>query len=170
MYSRLHLFLVALLMTSACNSTPAPSISPIDGAWHFSQLQTVTADGESTTIATHENVLLFADGYYCIAFSSGESEVPPYNEVWNPTKDEAAARLASIVVNAGTYEISGPNLITRPVFALVPSYIGGRAEYEFSVVGDTLTLRMMNVVSSEGVRLPSIVQGTRDVYALVRMV
>jgi hypothetical protein len=72
-------------------------------------------------------------------------------------------------VNSGRYEVSGSTLTTHPLFALVPSYVGGSAEYELSLSGDTLTLRVMNVTSSEGVQLPLIAQGSSDVYTLVRL-
>jgi len=169
MRSKLFLILAAVVSVSACGSAPATPASPVEGAWRFSQLQRVSADGETTTIPVQESMILFSGGHYSIAFSSGDSRVPPYAEVWAPTEEEVLARMASIVVNSGAYEISGSTLTTHPIFALVPSYIGGRAEYEFSLSGDTLTLRVMNIVSADGVQLPLITQGSSDVYTLVRL-
>ena len=166
---KLFLILTAVLPAWACNSAPATPVSPVEGAWRFSQLQRVSADGETTTIPTQESMVLFSGGHYSIAFSSGDSGVPPYAETWAPTEEEAVARMASIVVNSGTYQISGSTLTTHPLFALVPSYVGGRAEYELSLSGETLTLRVMNVVSADGVQLPLIAQGSTDVYMLVRL-
>jgi len=169
MHFRLFPILLAVVSAAACNSAQAPPTSPVEGAWRFSQLQSISAEGETTTVPTHESMLLFSSGHYSIAFSRGDTKIPPYGGVWAPTDAEAVARMASIVVNSGSYEISGSSLTTRPIFALVPSYIGGRTEYEFSLSGDTLTLRVVDVVSADGVQLPLIAQGSRDVYTLVRL-
>jgi hypothetical protein len=72
-------------------------------------------------------------------------------------------------VNTGTYEVTGTNVTTTPVFAIVPSYIGGRADFEFSISGDTLTMTLLRVASVDGVPLPAMAEGAHDVYTLVRV-
>jgi hypothetical protein len=72
-------------------------------------------------------------------------------------------------MNTGTYEISGSTLTTRPVFALVPSFIGGHAEQQFSLDGNTLTLTVVNVESADGVQVPAMAAGGRAIYTLERV-
>jgi hypothetical protein len=161
--------LVVLLSATSCVSPPPDARSPLEGAWRFSSLETVSANGETTQVPVYENLLLFTARHYSLAFSRGDSQSPAYVDTWNPTQDEAAARVAAIVVNTGTYETSGSNLTTSPFFALVPSYIGGRAEFEFSISGDTLTMRNVRITSADGVILPGIEAGRHDIYKLVRI-
>ena len=74
--------------------------------------------------------MLFTARHYSIARSTGEEPMAPYTERWTPTETEQLARMNSIVVNAGTYEATPSSFVTRPLFALVPGFVGGTAEYE----------------------------------------
>jgi hypothetical protein len=161
--------LVVCLSAASCASPPPDDHSPLEGAWRFASLETVSASGETTLVPVYENLLLFTARHYSLAFSRGDSPSPAYVDAWNPTQDEAAVRMTAIVVNTGTYETSGSSLTTSPLFALVPSYVGGIAEYEFSISGDTLTLRTVRAVSADGVILPRIEAGEYNIHKLVRI-
>jgi hypothetical protein len=169
MQRRVVLGFVALLGAITCVATAPDNRSPLEGAWRFAVLETVSEDGEATSVPVHENLLLFTGHHYSLAFSRGETQSLPFASTWVPTDEEAVGRVAAIVVNTGTYEISGATLTTSPLFALVPSYVGGRADFEFSISGDTLTMRVVNAVSVDGVQLPVIADGQHDVYTLTRI-
>ena len=51
---KLFLILAAVVSASACDSAPPTPMSPVEGAWRFSRLQRVSADGETTTIPVQE--------------------------------------------------------------------------------------------------------------------
>ncbi|MCG6955077.1 MAG: lipocalin-like domain-containing protein [Gemmatimonadetes bacterium] len=169
MRHRNMLGIFAILGATACASQPAAERSPLEGAWRFSGLETVSASGDVTETPVYENLLLFTGHHYSLAFSRGETKSPPFADTWVPNDEEAVARLAAIVVNTGTYEVAGTNVTTTPVFAIVPSYIGGRADFEFSISGDTLTMTLLRVASVDGVPLPAMAEGAHDVYTLVRV-
>ena len=56
-----------------------------------------------------------------------------------------------MTVNAGTYEVTGSTATLRPLFALVPEFVGGSAEHEYELSGDTLTLRWGRTLAADGV-------------------
>ncbi len=178
MHGRSFVLLVLLLFlgVAACQqqapleqAIPEPETAPLEGAWRFVGGQTVAASGETTEVTIHESLMLFTAGHYSIARSAGEERIPPYAERWSPTDTEQLARMNSIVVNAGTYEATESSLVTRPLFALVPEFVGGTAEYEYELSGDTLTLTTTNIVSADDVQLPLIANGGRDIYTLERI-
>lgn len=47
---------------------------------------------------------------------------------------------AQFTANAGTYEVSGSTLTTRPIVAKNPSVMGQPSTQEFKIAGKTLTL------------------------------
>ena len=57
----------------------------------------------------------------------------------------------TITVNTGTYEATESTLITRPMAARYQSYVGGHAEWDYQIEGDTLVLKLKTEVSSDGV-------------------
>ena len=61
----------------------------------------------------------------------------------------------SIIVNSGTYEVSGSRLIVRPVVAKTPEFMGGRQTYEYRIDGDLLSLETVELLSRDGVPLSS---------------
>ncbi len=153
----------------ADDSSQATETSPVEGAWRVTAIQEVSADGEVTETPTYESLVLFADGYYSIAFSLGDAPSQFFAERWAATEEESSARFQNIIVNTGTYELTGSSVVTEPLFALVPEFIGGVATYDVSVVGDELTLTAVNIVSDDGVQLPIFVQGGQWVLQLARM-
>jgi hypothetical protein len=147
----------------------APEVGPLEGAWRLVSRRTIAADGETTESTIQSSVTLFVSGHYSVAFSSGDEPFPGFADTWTATDEEAAARLAAIVVNTGTYELDGSRLITRPIFALIPTFQGGEAVFEWELTGDTLTLTAVSVTTADGVPLPALADGGRIVDTLTRI-
>ena len=155
-------FLLALgLATSACQPEAPPGevvedrgASPIAGAWRVVAVEDVTSDGEVTEIPTHESMVLFTDRYYSMAYSYGDHVSLPFAERWTPTDEESLDRFGLIVVNTGIYQITPTSLVTSPLFALTPEFIGGAAEHEYTLEGNLLTLTATSVTSFDDVSLP----------------
>ena len=99
MYKRACLLLPLFLGVIACGPPPpveqvdpVPILSPLHGAWRGLDIQTVTAAGEITRVDMQENLLLFTEAYYTIAYSSGDERFPIYAERWAATDEEKVAR------------------------------------------------------------------------------
>ncbi len=176
MLSRTFVLLSLFLATAACQpqapveqAAPEPERAPLEGAWRFVSGETISASGETTEVSMQESLMLFTARHYSIARSSGEEPMAPYAERWTPTETEQLARMNSIIVNSGTYEATPSNLVTRPLFALVPEFVGGTADYEYELSGDILTLTTTNIVSADGIQAPFWAGGGRETYRLERI-
>ncbi len=176
MYNRVFLLLLLLPGVIACQpeplieqDDPVPILSPLHGAWRGLDIQTVTAGGDVTEVDMQENLLLFTEGYYTIAYSSGDERFPLFAERWAATDEEKVARIDSIVVNGGTYDVTGSTLVMRPQFAITPGFVNGRSEYEYEISGDALTLTLTNAVSSDDIQLPAFADGGQTIYRLARL-
>lgn len=164
------------LLLAACQSqapaeqkTASVDRAQFEGAWRLVGAQSVSVGGKASDNPTQESLVIFADGHYSITVAFGDKRAAPYATRWSGTDAERLARISSVVVNAGTYEATPSALVTRPLFALVPEFVGGRQEYQYELSGNRLTLRQTNLVSSDAVQNPSIVKGERTVYMLERI-
>ena len=73
-----------------------------------------------------------------------------------PTPEEMVAQYESIIVNTGTYEITGSTVTFRPVIAKSPGFVGGQATAELQITGDALTLTFQSIVSADGTSPPRV--------------
>ena len=60
----------------------------------------------------------------------------------------------SIIVNTGTYEVSGSTVTTKPMIAKSAEFVGGSSVAEFELDGDMLTLKSQGTTSAGGTTLP----------------
>ncbi len=150
----------------ACNQGSAEPEDPMEGAWRLIAMHLVSADGDSVEVPVHESLFIFADGYFSIAYAFGDRGSVPYAERWHPSDTEKAARFSSLIVNAGSYRLSGAQLDALPVFALAPEFVGGKGLFSYSFTGDTLELTWQRSVAFDGLEYPS--AGTVTLLRLVR--
>ena len=76
--------------------------------------------------------------------------------MFQPTPDEMVVQYETIIVNTGTYEISGSTVTFRPIIAKSPGFVGGQATAEFQVEGETLTLTFQTIVATDGTSAPGV--------------
>ena len=145
------------------------SASPLEGAWRLVEIQYVASDGGITDGTPQESLFLFSDDHYSVGYSHHEAPSPPFAAPWSPTESEKRDRFSSLVVNAGTYELTGSSLILRPEFAVYPAVINSEAKVEYVVSGDTLTLTYIDHVAADGVADPYYVAGERYLLRLTRV-
>ena len=81
----------------------------------------------------------------------GSRMVPDNAEVWHPTDQEKVAQFNAIIVNSGKYSIQDSLLITEPLVAKTPEFMGGKASYVWTVNSDTLELQIVEIYSRGGV-------------------
>ena len=160
--------LLAVLAGCSATST-SQQAGPLEGAWRLTRVIIVSADGSRTALTPQESLFLFSDGYYSIAYAFGDEPFPAYAEPFNPTDEERLARFSSILVNTGTYEVSGSTATLRPLFALVPEFVGGFAEHDYEVSGDQLTLSWRRTMSAAGVEEPFTAVGGSAEFTLTRL-
>jgi hypothetical protein len=143
---------------------PVESISPeLDGAWRRTFSETIGPDGTRYPGSIHESFLLISDGFYSMNWAFGPEPSDYYSERFRPTDDEKLARYGVLLVNAGRFELDGNVLTIHPTFAVVPEFIGGLGEFEYSLDGDTLHLVWRRIVSADGVPDPNTAAGVRYV-------
>ena len=163
MPSRLMLVSLSVLLVG-CEAQPAADLSPVEGAWRLTALVNIAPDGARTDVTPQESLIFFGRDYYSMAYAFGDQRSPYYAERFNPTDEESLARMKSMTVNTGTYEVEGSKLLLRPLVARVPEFVNGLAEHEYTVSGDTLTLIWGRTVSEDGIEAP----GGQTVLTLVR--
>jgi hypothetical protein len=159
-----------LVVIVGCSATStSQQAGPLEGAWRLTGILDVSADGSTTAFTPQENLLLFSRDHYSMAYAFGDERSPAYAQPFSATDEERAARLSSLVVNTGTYEVSGSTITLRPLFALVPEFVGGSAEIDYEVSGDQLTLRWRRTVSASGVEHPFTASGVSTELTLTRL-
>ncbi len=168
---RSRLTLVASLVVLGACAAPAvqDDTDPLEGAWQLTGLAQVSAEGTRTDLTHQESLFLFRGGHYSMAYAFGEERSPAYGERFTPTDEESLARFGSMTVNAGTYEVTGSTATLRPLFALVPEFVGGSAEHEYELSGDTLTLRWGRTLAADGVESAFSAGGSWTELTLVRI-
>lgn len=142
--------------------------SRLDGAWRVVAAEVITPDDRRLPGHVQESLLMFAGDYYSMNFASGEAPAPASAEQLRPTDAEKAARYGSLIVNAGRFEVSDGVLTIRPDFALVPEFVGGLGEFDYTLTGDTLDLVWRTIESAAGIPDPSTAQGVRFHYTWAR--
>ena len=165
--SRLLLLSLIVLTIGAGCRPAAPLGSGPEGVWRVGEVHLSGPDGETVDRQPLPSLYMFARQHYSIVRMLGR-ELPPDNaRIWYPTAAEKARQHDSIIVNAGTYELSDTILTTHPFAAKTPEFIGGRAVYAWRVAADSLWLTTLDVRSRADVQDPFIAD-YRLVIKLVR--
>jgi hypothetical protein len=129
--------LMAVVALSGCGKPK------LEGVW-----QGVEAKWTGPTPGTNSNpqpgFYIFTKNHYSTVAVIGDKPRPQAQDVEKATADELRAMWGPFVANAGTYEISGDTLTTRPLVAKNPKVMspGSSATASFKLEGDTLTLAL----------------------------
>jgi len=129
-------------------SSAATSASPLEGAWVVTSLQ--SSDGTAIDPAG-PGQFIFLDGRYSAVYTVGVTERRKSEKAFDPTEEEMVEQHETIIVNSGTYQVEGNELTLRPLVAKSPEFIGGSSIMEFSVNGDTLTAKIRQLTSANGI-------------------
>ena len=151
------LAVLALIVTVACGQTPdtppTPG-NPLQGVWSLTAVD--PGDGSAVIDPSQPGLYIFAEGYYSGVYAPGAEARVPSATPFQPTPEEMVAQYESIIVNTGTYEISGSTVTFWPVIAKSPGFVGGQATAEFQITGDALTLTLQSIVAADGTLLPEV--------------
>ncbi len=150
--------LLGLIVTVSCSQAPRPDpaapANPLQGVWSLTASD--PGDGSPAIDPSQPGLYIFAEGYYSAVYAPGAESRVPSDIPFQPTPEEMVAQHVSIIVNTGTYEISGSIVTFRPIIAKSPGFVGGEATSEFRIDGDMLTLTGQTVVAADGTSAPDV--------------
>lgn len=145
--------LAVLVLLTACQQPPSADLdapaNELVGVWSLTAVD--PGDGSPVIQPSQPGLYIFADGYYSAVFAPGSDPRIKSEVSFQPTQDEMVAQYETIIVNTGTYEISGSTVTFRPIIAKSPGFVGGHQMSTFRVEGDTLVLTEDVLVSVDGV-------------------
>jgi hypothetical protein len=159
--------IAALVVTAGCAGRPAVPADPLRGAWRVESMYLIGPGRDTTEMKVNESLVTFGDGYYSMDYCFGRDRPATYAERWRPSDEEKLARFRSVIVNSGTYRLEGATIDARPLFALAPEFVGGRALFTHRFVGDTLELTWEKSIAFDGLEYPS--AGTVTLLRLTRL-
>jgi hypothetical protein len=112
---------------------------PIQGVWRIAEVRT-SGPGARTITNPNPGLLIFTARHYAIVAEAGDSLRPPVGDLAKASADQLR-NILGFQANAGTYELSGDVLTTRPSVALNPSVMtaGAFLARSFKLDGNTLT-------------------------------
>ena len=135
------LVVVPLVLTAQSRSAPS-----FAGAWRVTEV-VVTGANASTNRSPQPGMMLFTGRHYStvtVNASEARNPLPPLKDPAKPSEAELRERYAHwnpVTAQAGTYEVKGNMLITRPVVAKNQGVAEGPPlAREFMLDGNTLTL------------------------------
>jgi len=148
---------VAVLITVVACQTPqsTESVSPPNELYGVWSLVAIEPGDESPVVdPSQPGLYIFAERHYSAVFTLGGDARAKAAISFQPTPEEMVAQYETIIVNTGTYEISGDTVRFTPVLAKSPGFVGGYQVSAFRVEGDTLFLSQDEMVAVDGVSPP----------------
>lgn len=142
-----------LLVVASCRQPAVEPGHPLEGVWTVVEIQRTNAGGTGEVFQAQPGQFIFARSHYSAVFVPGPDARQAFATQWQPTPEEVIAACESLIVNSGTYEVSGSRLTVRPMIAKTPEFAGGHQTYEYRIDGDVLSLETVELVSRDGVRL-----------------
>ncbi len=147
----LALLIVLVAATAYPQAPPLPGAAlahPLVGVW---SVATQTPPTGATIDPSQPGLWIFTKGHYSAVYSIGAEPRPHAASDFNATDEEKVVLFDTIIVNSGTYEVSGSTIRLRPMIAKSQEYVGGRSTMDFEIAGDVLTLTTRSVTSAGGV-------------------
>lgn len=149
------LFIILSIVIIGCQSgelkTQPIEADPIEGVWEITQIIYQTSGNQFANPTPQAGIFIFTKNYYSMTWNPNDTKQEDYKDKWRPTDNEKIESYHSIITNSGTYKIIEGKIITIPLAAKTPAFIGGKAAYDFLVNDSSLTLTLSEVVSHDGV-------------------
>lgn len=151
---------VVLLLVLLASCQQAPSSSPatpsneLVGVWSLVAVD--PGDGSPLIDPSQPGLYIFADEHYSAVFAPGPDPRMKAAVSFQPTDEEMIEEYETIIVNTGTYDISGSTVTLRPIIAKSPGFVGGHQSSTFRIDGDTLVLSDDMIVSVDGASPPDV--------------
>lgn len=136
--------LIGAVLVVAATALPVAQTAPsLQGAWRVTEI-VVTGANAATNTSPQPGLYVFTGQHYSIiTVNTARTDFGNAADAAKLTDAEKMARYEAwnaFTANAGTYQISGSTLTTRPMVAKNPGVMGTSATREFKIDGRTLTL------------------------------
>jgi hypothetical protein len=139
----------------AAREAAAPA-NPLVGVW---SMTAITADDGTMIEPSQPGLFIFTEDHYSAVYSISADPRPLAATTFAPTSDEMVAQYQTIIVNTGTYDVSGSTITYRPMVAKSAGFVGGHSTMDYAIDGNTLTLNTTSVVSADGMSPPTQISG-----------
>ena len=139
---RIILSILAVASVAAVSSSSVSRSAPIEGVWRTSAV-TITGPGARTIDQLQPSLAIITAKHYSRVELHAEGPRPSIADAAKATADELRQVWGPVVAEAGSYEVSGGNVLTlRPVVAKNPASMaaGAFTSYTYRIAGDTLWL------------------------------
>ncbi len=161
------LCITAVCLGSGCQQ-PTSVPNDLNGAWQIRTRKVETATDTTVDQYRQPSLLIFADRYYSLVRTLGDTSMRAFAERWSPTDEEKVARFDEMLVNAGQYDIEGETITARPIISRFPEFMGGVITYRYTIEGDTLTLTALDEYSFDGAQAPWAAAGIHTTLKFTR--
>lgn len=142
--------LIMIVTRQQAGSSEVASVAnDLAGVW--SLIAVDPGDGSPVIQPSQPGLYVFAQDYYSAVYAPVAEPRVKSATSFQPTEEEMIAQYQTIIVNTGTYEISGSTVTFRPVIAKSPGFVGGYQVSTFRIAGDTLVLTQDSLMSVDGV-------------------
>jgi hypothetical protein len=127
--------------------------SRLDGAWRLESFVFTDEAGVKTyTLGPRPGGYLFVtpDDHIAFNFMAGERPAFGSDDLFAGSDTELAAAAKAVVSFGGPFRVEGATLVIDVRYSLFPNWIGKTQVREFSLDGDTLTLRTVRPATFAG--------------------
>jgi hypothetical protein len=132
--------IVAVLTAVVSSRAGVQSSKPLAGVWRVSEIRFIRPNVETVISDPQPGLFIFGKSHYSATWAPQREARASFASRFEPTREELAAACEGLVVNSGAYEVSGSELIVRPMVTRMPEFSGGRMIYRYGIEGDVLSL------------------------------
>jgi hypothetical protein len=164
------LLFLPLLSLLGCGPEPASgTASPLEGAWQLVDVVGIDSTGKAGAAVPDPGLVIFSGSHFSRTWTDTTGQAATFALPWAPTDSEKLSRFGVFTASAGRFEIAGDTIIFRPISAKISSFEGGYSRDLYAIQGDTLSLTMTSIVSSNGMPVGFYASGGRQRQRLVRV-
>jgi len=142
---------VVVISAVGCQARDERTCSVLEGVWRIVEYRVTGPDVDITNPDPQPSLYMFDRRHYSVVRIPTSERPRDFEMTWRPTDEEKVRAFNSIIVNAGTYELTDSTLTTRPFIAKTPEFMGGWAVSRYSFANDTLSLETLEIYSHDGV-------------------
>ena len=121
----------------------------IEGVWVFTEITTTGPNG-STKQISQPSMYIFTKKHYSVIRVTADAPRPDIDVATATAEDLRKVFVQDFVANAGTYELKGGKLTTRPKVAKSPGFMKSDVFVTSSVKVDGTTLTLVSESTNEG--------------------
>ncbi len=151
MHLRITGLFIILFGLMACHKNTKPDQkNPLLGAWKVKSVTWVSSDKTHHIEQAQPGMFIFENSHYSLIWSPKRTPRVAFENLSNPTDEEILQGFRSIVFNAGTYQISGDQIVATALVAKVPGFEQGQLFYHFKHENNQLILTMYDETYPDG--------------------